>query len=464
MSQEPHIGLARVSLFTATCLVIANMIGTGVFTSLGFQVGDLPSGFVILCLWLIGGLCALCGALCYAELAAALPRSGGEYHFISRTLHPAVGFLAGWLSVTVGFSAPIALSAMALGRYASEVLWPTGGLVIQWHFSGTVLPGLSGEVAIALLAVGLTTAVHFYGVRLGSLFQNTATVLKLALIMVVLVAGFFMGSAQPVHFQPQPGDGRLFLHPSFAISLIFVMYAYTGWNAATYIVGEIRDPSRNVPRALLIGTLLVTVLYVLLNAVFLHAAPMDELRGKVQVGLIAGTHIFGETGGRIVGSFICLGLIASVSAMTWIGPRVAAAMGEDLALLRWLVPKNQSRIPRLAMLLQLAVVVILVVTSTFEAVLVYIQFALTLCSTVTVIGLLALRTREPDLARPFRVPLYPLTPLIFLTISGWMLYHMTQDKTRESLAGLCTLLVGLVVYVCSPKASPPHAETIRSSP
>ena len=280
------------------------MVGTGVFTSLGFQVGDLPSGFVILCLWLLGGLCALCGALCYAELAAALPRSGGEYHLISRTLHPAVGFLAGWLSVTVGFAAPIALAAMALGKYASGLIWPDGSVLIHWKFSAGLIPSLPAEAIIALLAAGSTTAVHLWGVRLGSLFQNTATVLKLALIGVVLVSGLLMGGAQPLHFAPQPGDGKLFLHPGFAISLVFVMYAYTGWNAATYIVGEIHDPSRNVPRALLIGTGLVAILYVGLNAVFLHAAPIDELRGQVQVGFIAGTHIFGELGGKIVAAFI----------------------------------------------------------------------------------------------------------------------------------------------------------------
>jgi APA family basic amino acid/polyamine antiporter len=305
-----------------------------------------------------------------------------------------------------------------------------------------------------LLAVSFTTAVHLCGVKFGSLFQDVATLLKLTLIAVVLIAGVSMGTAQPVHFAPQPGDGALFLHPAFAISLVFVMYSYSGWNAATYIVGEIRDPRRNVPRALLIGTGLVALLYVGLNAVFLHAAPMNELRGKVQVGYIAGTHIFGATGGNIVGIFICLGLVSSVSAMTWVGPRVAATMGEDLTILRWLTPNHSDRVPRLALLWQLTVVTILIVTSTFEKVLVYIQFALTLCSTATVVGLMVLRRRQPDLPRPFRVPLYPLTPLIFLTISGWMLLHIIRDKPHESLAGACTLLAGLVLYFFSPKTQP----------
>jgi len=410
------------------------MVGTGVFTSLGFQVGDLPSGFVICLLWAIGGVCALTGALCYAELAAALPRSGGEYHLLGRTLHPALGFLAGWLSSTVGFAAPIALAAMALGKY----------------FSGVA--GHEHSSAAALVAVTLVTIVHLRGIRFGAIFQDSATLFKLALITVVFISGLIFGHAQPVNFGPGPDTGKLVTSQAFAISLIYVMYAYSGWNAATYIVGEIRDPARNVPRALLIGTGIVTVLYVGLNAVFLYTTPMEKLRGHVEVGMIAGEAIFGPTGGRIVGGFICLGLIASISAMTWIGPRVSATMGEDLGVLRWLAPKTPGGTPQVALLVQYLIVTTLIVTSTFEAVLVYIQFGLTLFSALTVAALMVLRVREPELARPFRVPLYPLTPLIFLVISVWMLWHIVKDKPAESIAGLATLAAGLLLFFFSPKS------------
>ncbi|MEQ1858953.1 MAG: amino acid permease [Chthoniobacteraceae bacterium] len=445
-----------MSLFAATCIVIANMIGTGVFTSLGFQVGGLPSGFVIMLLWLLGGVCALCGALCYAELAAALPRSGGEYHLIGRTLHPLPGFLAGWLSATVGFAAPIALAAMALGKYFAGVVLPEDVIMLTqpapigpWQ-----PPALALDAIVALAVVALVTAIHLFGVRIGSLFQNTTTAFKLALIAVVLVAGWLAGSTQGVAFVPATGDAALINSTPFAISLVYVMYAYTGWNAATYIVGEIRDPARNVPRALLIGTGLVTVLYVGLNAVFLRTTPMDALRGKVEVGLVAGQHIFGDTGGRIVAAFICLGLVASVSAMTWIGPRVAATMGEDFAALRWLAKKNGAGVPATALIVQLIIVGVLIVTSTFEKVLIYIQLALTLFSALAVVGLVVLRWRQPGLPRPFRVPLYPLTPLIFLAVSGWMLWHIAIEKPRESLAGLATIAAGLLLYALSPKSKP----------
>lgn len=455
MSEAPSSGKPTVSVFTATCLVVANMIGTGVFTSLGFQVGDLPSGFVIMLLWAVGGVCALAGALCYAELAAALPRSGGEYHLIGRTLHPALGFLAGWLSSTVGFAAPIALAAMALGKYFSGVVLAGNAILgrsLDLGFWQT--PPLTMEALVALGVVALVTAIHLFGVRIGSLFQDGATLFKLALVAVVLVAGWLVGHTQPISFIPVAGDAALIASPPFAISLVYVMYAYTGWNAATYIVGEIRDPARSVPRALLIGTGLVTVLYVGLNAIFLRTTPAEEMRGHLEVGLIAGRHIFGETGGRIVGGFICCGLVASISAMTWVGPRVAATMGEDLAALRWLAHKNKSGVPATALIFQLVIVSVLIVSSGFEKVLLYIQFALTLFSALAVVGLIALRLRQPDLPRPFRVPLYPITPLVFLAISGWMLWHMVRDKPTESFAGLATIAAGLVLYFLSPKNRP----------
>lgn len=431
------------------------MIGTGVFTSLGFQIGDLPSGFVILLLWLIGGVCAFCGAMCYAELSAALPRSGGEYHLIGRTLHPALGFLAGWLSSTVGFAAPIALAAMALGRYASEVIWPGQKFFLGFGIPGTVwtTPAFSSDTAIALAVVAAVTLVHFRGTGIGSWFQNTATTLKLLLVTFILISGMTVRPGEAVHFAMQPGDGALVRSTAFAVSLIYVMYAYSGWNAAAYVVGEIRNPSRNVPRALLFGTGLVTVLYVALNAVFLHTTPAAALKGKIEVGMIAGEYIFGVAGGRIIGGFICLGLIASCSAMIWVGSRVSSTMGEDIAALRFLSTLDRGGAPRVALLVQLLIIAILLTTATFEKVLVYIQFGLTLCSVLAVIGLMVLRVREPNLPRPFRVPLYPLAPLIFLSVSGWMLFHIAQDKPQETWAGLATIAAGLVIYFVSPKKS-----------
>ncbi len=427
---SPH-----VSLLTATCIVVANMIGTGIFTSLGFQVGDLPSGFAIIALWTVGGICAMCGALSYAELGAALPRSGGEYHFLREIYHPSVGFLAGWVSATVGFAAPVAIAAMPFGTYLANLL-----------------PGLN-PLFTALAAVSITTFVLLCDLRLGSAFQIASTILKIALIGTLIAAGLLVHKTQPISFLPAKGDGRLILSAPFAISLYWVMYAYSGWNASTYISGELRHPRRNIPLSLGLGTLLVSALYVLLNGVFLRTTPAAEMTGRQQVALIAGTHIFGDTGGKVMAALICLGLVSTVSAMMWIGPRVTATMGEDLRALSWLSWRTAGGVPAVAILLQWAVVNIMLLTATFQTVVNYVQFSLTLCSALTVLGVFVLRWRRPNLERPFRAWGYPITPLIFLTVSGWMIWHLLAEATTRtpSLLGLATALGGLVFYFVSPK-------------
>lgn len=417
-----------VTLTTATCIVVANMVGTGVFTSLGFQVPDLPSGFVILTLWVIGGVLALCGALSYAELAAALPRSGGEYHFLSRIYHPALGFLAGWTSATVGFAAPVALAAIAFGTYATAFI-----------------PHVS-VLLLSILIVWGTTAIHFTGQRRGSMFQNWFTFLKIALILGFIVAGFLARPAPGASFVPPSNGWRLMTRSAFAFDLVFVMYAYSGWNASTYIVNEIRDPVRNVPRSLLLGTFAVLIMYVALNAAFLRTTPMPAIAGKVEVGLIAGQQIFGARGGAVVAALICVGLISTVSSMVWIGPRVTVAMGEDLPGLSLLAIRTRSGIPRLALVVQALITTVLLLTGKFEDVLVYIQVALTLFSALTVFGVIVLRITEPDLPRPYRTWGYPLTPALFLIVSGIMIFYTVQTKPWQSLAGLGTVLAGLIVY------------------
>ena len=316
--------IALVSGVTATAIVIADMVGIGVFTSLGFQVGDIKSGFALLMLWIVGGAVALCGALCYAELATMLPRSSGEYNFLRRIYHPAFGFVAGWLSATVGFAAPIALAAMAFGVYFKAIL-PNA-------------PPL-------LLGLGLTwllALVHLCGVKFAGAFHNAWTIFKLALIVVFIVAGFTAGDAQPISFSPKSGALPAVMSAPFAISLVFVMYSYSGWNAATYIAGEVQNPARNLPRALLIGTAVVIVLYVGLNAVMLATTPLAELNGKLDVAMVAGRHIFGPLGARFVGGLISLGLVSSISAMMWIGPRVTMTMGEDMPALRLFARKSKT--------------------------------------------------------------------------------------------------------------------------
>jgi basic amino acid/polyamine antiporter, APA family len=430
-STSGRASAGTVSGLTATAIVIADMVGVGVFTSLGFQVADIKSGFALLLLWIVGGVVAICGAFCYAELATMLPRSSGEYNFLRQIYHPALGFVAGLLSATVGFAAPIALAAMAFGSYFKAI--------------APQAPPLPLGIGI----IWLTALVHLRGVRFGGAFHNVWTALKLILIVVFIVAGFAFGDSQPISFAPSAADLSVVAGAPFAISLVFVLYSYSGWNAATYIAGELREPSRNLPRALLAGTAIVIVLYVGLNAVFLATTPIQELAGQLDVASIAGQHVFGPFGGRLVGALICLGLISSISAMTWIGPRVTMTMGEDMPLLRLFARRSRHGVPAIAIVFQLLVATLLLLSRSFEAVLDFIQFSLAFCSFFTVLGVIKMRITHPNLLRPYRTWCYPVTPLVFLTVMSFVMYYLLVNRPLQSLGGLGIMLAGLVIYYMS---------------
>jgi APA family basic amino acid/polyamine antiporter len=429
-------GGSTVSVVVAIAIVVADMVGVGVFTSLGFQVKDIPSGFSILLLWTVGGVVALCGVFSYGELGAMFPRSSGEYNFLGRAFHPAFGFVAGWVSATVGFSAPVALAAMAFGEYGRSVV-----------------PG-APPLALAIGVVWLVSLVQLSGVRHSSTFQLIATVLKVALIVAFLVSGFLIAAPQPVSFAPSSSDFTHIVSAPFAISLVFVMYSFSGWNAATYIIGEMRQPERNVPRAMLAGTLIVLMLYVALNAVFLHTAPIDKLAGQLDVARVSGSYIFGEIGGRIVGAMICFGLISSISAMMWIGPRVMMTMGEDIPVLRLFARRSGSGAPAYAILFQLTVASLMLFTRSFEAVLDFIQFALLFCSFFTVLGVIKLRITHPELPRPYRAWGYPATPVVFLLVTGFMMYYLLTERPLQSVLGIVIMISGLLIYAVFRKRAP----------
>jgi len=430
-----------VSMLTATAIVVADMVGVGVFTSLGFQVQGIPSGFSLLLLWAIGGAVALCGVFSYGELAAMFPRSSGEYNFLRQAYHPALGFLAGWLSATVGFAAPVALAAMAFGEYGKSLL-----------------PGAS-PLVLGLAVVWIVTLVGLRGIRQSSAFQMAWTLLKVALILAFLIAGFAFATPQPISFAPSTAEVSHVLSAPFAISLVFVMYSYSGWNAATYIVGEMQDPQRSLPRSLLVGTSIVILLYVALNALFLYATPINELAGQIDVAVIAGKHIFGDLGGRIVGALICLGLVSSISAMMWIGPRVTTTMGEDIPMLGFFTRRSANGVPTTAIVFQLVVATLMLLTQSFEAVLEFIQFSLLACSFLAVLGVIKLRITRPDLPRPYRAWGYPITPVVFLAVTGFMMYYLVTQRPLQCFIGVLMMVSGLAVYYLSRIRTAPDLAT-----
>lgn len=433
---------ARISLMTATMLVVANMIGTGIFGSLGFQVAGLPSGFAILFLWVIGGVLAFCGAVCYAELSAQSPRSGGEYHLLGYAYHPIFGFLTGWISVTVGFAAPIALNAYLFGTYFGGVFDPIIAQQLPEFLHGLLTP-----TRLAILVVLLITFVHLRGIRTASRFQVVFTTGKVLLVIGLIIAGFCFATPQgDTRFLPASGDLQLILSPAFALSLYWVAYAYTGWNAAAYVVGEMENPRRNLPLALFIGTGLVTVLYVALNAAFLYTTPRAAMENQPEVGFIAAQHMFGDFGGQIMGLLICFGLLSTISAMVWAGPRVTQVMGEDYRSFGFLSHRTKAGAPSLAIIVQSTIVVILLWTMTFEQTLFFIQALLTLSSLLVVVAVFWVRWKDPGAKRPYSAFGYPVTPIIFAVMSLYMLVYGVWQMPMPSLLGLATLVVGFGVY------------------
>jgi APA family basic amino acid/polyamine antiporter len=425
--------VAKFRFTTVIAVVIANMIGTGVFTSLGFQLLAIRSGFVLLMLWAVGGIAAVCGAICYAELGAAMPRSGGEYNFLTRIYHPAAGFVSGWVSATIGFAAPTALAAITFAAYATSIL-----------------PGGSSDMLEKALALGLVitlTLVHASSRRNSGGLQLIFTILKVGVIVGFCLTALTIADVpQPLSFLPKAGDEVLLTSGVFAVSLIYVSYAYTGWNAATYLSSELENPQRTLPFILMTGTLLVMILYLALNFTFLSVAPMDSMAGEVEVGYIAAQFAFGDLGGRFTGLVLALLLVSTVSAMTLAGPRVLQVIGEDFHALRFLSPKNADGIPSTAIFFQSFLAVIFILTSSFESILIFAGFTLALNSFATVLGVFVLRWRQPDLPRPYRTFAYPLTPLVYLVLTAWTLIFVLLNKPQEGLFGLGIVGAGLIFY------------------
>jgi APA family basic amino acid/polyamine antiporter len=418
---------SKIGFSAAISIVIANMVGTGVFTSLGFQVMGIQSYFPLLVLWAIGGVVALAGALTYGELAVAMPESGGEYQYLSRLYHPLVGFLSGWVSITVGFAAPTALAAMALGRYMQSV------------FLQVDAPLLS------LAVVAIVTAIHCLNIRTGAAFQVFFSGIKVLLLVAFIGAGLFLTPVDSISVMPVKGDWDLLTSPAFALSLIYVSYAYSGWNAAIYLSGDIANPKKNLPRALISGTIIVALLYLGLNYVFLRSTPLSALEGQVEVGYLAAGNIFGPIGGKAMGMLIALLLVSTVSAMIIAGPRVSKTMGEDLVALKFLAKTSSKGIPVRAILLQSLITAGLILTASFEQVLTYAGFTLSLFSFLAVLGVFILRKRKLSTGG-YRTWGYPVTPIIFLALSLWTMIFLLKDQPRESMAGLATVTLGMVLY------------------
>lgn len=399
------------------------MVGTGVFTSLGYQLPTLTSGPQVLFLWLIGGIIALCGALCYATVAKALPKSGGEHHFLGELYHPAIGFMAGLLSAIVGFAAPTALSAIAFGEYLHKAL-----------------PQVPVTVSAVIVLI-LGTLAHSFSGTTSARVQVTATALKLLLILAFLIAAVMLPGKGDIRWEFEPAtDLSAIFQPAFATSLFFVFYAYSGWNAAVYGLEEWDQPGRTVRRALIGGTLLVAILYIGLNAAFLHAAPVAAMRGQTAVGDIAARSMFGESAAGTISVLFALGLFASVSAQLWAGPRVLAAMGRSTPALSFLTPRSGT--PVTALCIQSILALAFILLTRFHDLVNYAQTGLTLCTMLTVAGLFFLRKKLPQ--STIRRLILPAT--IFLAMTAFAIVRSIVAEPMPTLLGLATAFACMLLW------------------
>lgn len=423
----------KIGLFTATAIVVANMVGTGVFTSLGFQVAGIQNGFTIMLLWITGGIVAFTGALCYGELGSMFPQSGGEYNYLSKIYHPALGFAAGWVSVTVGFAAPVAAAAMALGAYAKGAY-----------------PAVNA-ISLAAVIVIMISVIHANSIKAGSLFQNYTTSIKVLAVLSIIIFGLM---------SPQSGDFSFIYHPaviddvfssSFATSFFFVSLAYSGWNAAGYIASDMDSPQRNLPKSLLYGTLLVTFLYVAINFVFMYVTPLVEMSNEsgpvVDIAGVAAKHIFGISGGRIMSTIIAFLLISTISAMIIAGPRVTQSMGNDHQVFKLFSKTTSKGVPAIAIATQCLISLIFIFSASFSQVVIYISFTLNLFTFLSVLGIIVMRIKHPQMQRPYKTWGYPFIPILFLLITGWLMYFGLISNLKESILGLLTAASGIIIFV-----------------
>lgn len=408
---------------------MANMIGTGAFTSLGFQLKDMQNPISILTLWVLGGVLALSGAFSYAEVGTYIRKSGGEYAFLSEIYHPLLGYLSGWISITVGFAAPIALAAIAFTEY-----FQIGGFNTKW-------------VAIVMLAV--ITFIHTKNLRTSSRFQIVSTFFKVMVILAIIVSGLMMTGNTNISLEITPDYYSEIKSGAFAIALIYVSYSYSGWNAAAYITDEFKTPRKSLPVALIGGTLIVTFLYSLLQFVFLKHVPMGELIGQIEVGAIATEKMFGESISKFFSIAISILLISGISAMVWVGPRVTSSMANQHRLWNYFKTAN-NKIPQRALWLQFVISFILIVTGSFEQIMIYCGVLLTLSTMLVVYAVFILRFKNKEKnADTYRSPLFPLFQILYLLLSGWMIAYTIINHPYETIIGLLNLLVGMITFYIS---------------
>jgi APA family basic amino acid/polyamine antiporter len=428
----------KISLATAISIVVANMIGTGIFTTSGLMAKYLPNSSWILLCWLFGGLIAISGALCYSELATRMPQEGGEYIYLKKIYHPAIGFLTGWTSFFVGFSAPIAGAAISFAAYFSS------GTNIVFISEGLFNPAQTQKI-LAILIVIIFTAIHYFGIILGSVIQNSLTILKILIIVGLSVTGILLGGGDASFFTADQVFS--FEGGGLGVAMMLVMFSYSGWNASAYIAGELVNPRKTLPRSLILGTVVVTILYLTLNIFIFKEIPFYEIKDNIAIVNQAATHAFGGWIGDAFGILVSVALLSSLSAFIIIGPRVYYAMAVDHMFFSFaarLHPKYE--VPGYSIIVQGIVALCMILIGTFEQLLIYIGFALNIFPWLAIAGLFIARKRKIGEASAVRVWGYPIVPVFFLVCSFLITIITFFHRPVESIIAILTVAAGIPIY------------------
>jgi APA family basic amino acid/polyamine antiporter len=427
--------IRQLTLTPLFFIIVADMVGSGIFTTSGFIIQDVKNPSAMLLCWFIGGLLALTGALCYGELGAMFPAAGGDYVFLRESFGKRIAFLSGWISLWAGFSAPIAAVAIAFGNYFN------GFLPIE--IQSSAIPPL-----LAVCVIVIFTLVHVQGLSFGSKMHSVITLGKILLILSLIVIGLIWGNGSFQHFNAPLNYSHIFSE-NFASSLIFVSFAYSGWNASVYLGSEIKNPERNIPASIITATLFVICIYLLLNIVYVYAVHPNEMYGVEEIGSLAAVNLFGEKIGSFFGLAIAFCLLSSVSSMIMIGPRVYFAMSQDQLFFKIFRCINKTHyVPSYAIILQACISIALVLTFTFYAILMYVGFLIVIFSSLTVLGMLILRLKDPDRPRPYKTCGYPFTPILFVIGNLWIVIFSIKNNFTVFFWGLATVVAGWFIYEC----------------
>jgi basic amino acid/polyamine antiporter, APA family len=431
----------KLGLFPSINIVIANMIGAGIFTTSGLLMAGLNNPLLMLTLWIAGGIIALCGAISYGELGAAMPGAGGEYLFLSRIYHPIFGFLSGWVSFMVGFSAPIAASAMGFSEYLCRAI-PS---LPHFMAEAGIFESATTKKLISVSVILVFTSIHYHGMKTGARIQNFLTILKVSLIASLLLAGFISGKGDIHNFSSggwvSPG---LTGWKTIGLSLMWIMFAYSGWNASTYLGAEIINPLKTLPRSLIFGTGIVILLYLGINVLYIYGINPVEMKGVISVGGLVMGNLFGQSADVMFSLLISFALFSSLSAFIIIGPRVYYSMAKDGLFFKSIARIHPKyNVPSNSILLQCLIAVIFALSGTFEQVLTYMGFALGIFPILTVSGVIKLR--EANMS-PLRMTGYPYAQLLYMITGVLILTLSFLERPVESSIASLTVLAGVPAY------------------